>query len=110
MSGDNIAESADITRYSDTILCLWNSAFVNDVRNKDSYLGSKEESLLQSRGFTLGEGGKLYCILTKNRGGTPYVDAVLDYVGETGEIPTNEDLPPDTDSQTSLQTGTLDYD
>ena len=110
MSGDNIAESADITRYSDTILCLWNSAFINDVRNKESYLGSKEESLLQSRGFTLGEGGKLYCILTKNRGATPYIDAVLDFVGETGEIPTNEDLPPDTDPQTSLLTGSLDYD
>lgn len=110
MSGDNIAESADITRYSDTILCLWNSAFINDVRNKESYLGSKEESLLKSRGFTLGEGGKLYCILTKNRGATPYIDAVLDFVGETGEIPTNEDLPPDTDPQSSLLTGSLDYD
>lgn len=106
MSGDNIAESADITRYSDTILCLWNSAFINDVKNKDSYLESKDYKLLQSRGFTLGEEGKLYCILTKNRGATPYIDAVLDFVGETGEIPTNEDLPPDTAPQTGRQKGT----
>jgi hypothetical protein len=106
MSGDNIAESADITRYSDTILCLWNSAFINDVKNKENYLTSKEYSLLQSRGFTLGEEGKLYCILTKNRGGTPYIDAVLDYVGETGEIPTNEDLPLDTAPETGRKTRT----
>lgn len=106
MSGDNIAESADITRYSDTILCLWNSGFINDIKNKETYLSSKEYNLLQSRGFTLGEEGKLYCILTKNRGGTPYVDAVLDYHGETGEIPTNEDLPPETPSNT----GSLVFD
>ena len=94
MSGDNIAESADITRYADTILCLWNSAFINDVKNKETYLGGKEDNLLQSRGFKLGEEGKLYCILTKNRGSVPYVDAVLDFVGETGSIPQNPgDLP-----------------
>ena len=94
MSGDNIAESADITRYADTILCLWNSAFSNDVKDKDRYLESKDYKFLADRGFTLGEEGKLYCILTKNRGGTPYVDAVLDFVGETGSIPGNiGDLP-----------------
>lgn len=103
MSGDNIAESADITRYGDTILCLWNSAFLRDVKNKETYLESQEYKDLQSRGFTLGEEGKLYCYLTKNRGGTPFVDAVLDYYGETGEIPTNEDLPPDTAPQTGRQ-------
>lgn len=109
MSGDNIAESADITRYGDTILCLWNSAFLKDVKNKETYLESQDYKELQSKGFSFTEeGGKLYCYLAKNRGGTPFVEAVLDYVGETGEIPTNEDLPqetaPDTqiDRQTSL--------
>ena len=108
MSGDNVAESADITRYSWTTLCLWNSAFINDVKNKETYLDSTDYHRLQSRGFTLGTEGKLYCILTKNRGATPYIDAVLDFVGETGEIPTNEDLPPATaperrtERQTSL--------
>ena len=89
MSGDNIAESADITRFSDTILCLWNSSFVNDVKDKERYLSSRDYNLLQSRGFTLGQEGKLYCILTKNREGTPYLDAVLDFTGKTGEIHIN---------------------
>jgi len=106
MSGDNIAESADITRYSDTILCLWNSAFLRDVKNKETYLESQEYKEIQSRGFTLGEEGKLYCYLAKNRGGTPYADAVLDYHGETGEIPTNEDLPP----ETPPRSGTFEFD
>lgn len=97
MSGDNIAESADITRYGDTILCLWNSSFVNDLKDKDRYLSSQEYRGLQERGFTFGEPGKLYCILNKNRGATPNIDAVLDFIGETGSIPSNEgEYPPDT--------------
>ena len=113
MSGDNIAESADITRYGDTILCLWNSAFLKDVKNKETYLESQDYRELQSKGFSFTEeGGKLYCYLTKNRGGTPFVEAVLDYVGETGEIPTNEDLPPETapDTQIDRQTSLPLYD
>lgn len=99
MSGDNIAESADINRYADLVVCLWNSAFINDVKDKDRYIDSKPEKELRERGFILGEEGKLYALLTKNRGGTPYLDSVLTFNGKTGEIPTNDDLPPDISPQ-----------
>ena len=97
MSGENIAESADITRYGNTILLLWNSSFARDLKDKEKYLQSQDYRLLQDKGFNFEEDGKLYCILTKNRGATPNIDAVLDFVGETGSIPSNRgDFPPDT--------------
>ena len=101
MSGDNIAESADITRYANTILLLWDSAKGRDIKGGVSgYLNTKEGKELQEKGFNLGTPGKLYAILSKNRGGTPNVEALLDYVPETGRITENKDLPSrDTGSQ-----------
>ena len=93
MSEDNIADSADLTRYANTIVCLWNSYFDNVKGGKENYNQSEEGKRLQDRGFILGEGGKIYAKITKNRGGTPYIDTVLDFRGETGRISTNEDLP-----------------
>ena len=94
MSEDNLADSADLTRYANTIVCLWNSYFDNVKGGKENYNQSEEGKRLQSRGFVLGEGGKLYARITKNRGGTPYMDTILNFKGETGRIDTNEDLPP----------------
>ena len=93
MSEDNIADSADLTRYAKTIVCLWNSYFDNVTGGKENYLQGEDAKRLQDRGFILGEGGKIYAKITKNRGGTPYIDTVLDFRGETGRISTNEDLP-----------------
>ena len=93
MSEDNIADSADLTRYANTIVCLWNSYFDNVTGGKENYLQGEDAKRLQDRGFILGEGGKIYAKITKNRGGTPHIDTVLDFRGETGRISTNEDLP-----------------
>lgn len=93
MSEDNLADSADLTRYANTIVCLWNSYFDNVKGGKENYNQTEEGQRLQSRGFVLGEGGKLYARITKNRGGTPYLDTILNFKGETGRIDTNEDLP-----------------
>lgn len=98
MSEDNLADSADLTRYANTIVCLWNSYFDNVKGGKENYNQSEEGKRLQSRGFVLGEGGKLYARITKNRGGTPYMDTILNFKGETGRIDTNEDLPPSEES------------
>ena len=93
MSEDNIAESADLTRYANTAVCLWNSYFENVKGGKTAYLQTEDGKRLQSRGFNLGEGGKIYAKISKNRGGTPNIDTILDFTGETGRIPGNEDLP-----------------
>ena len=103
MSEDNIAESADLTRYANTIVCLWNSYFDNVKGGKANYLQGMDAQKLEGRGFILGEGGKIYAKITKNRGGTPYIDTILKFRGETGRIFTNEDLPPD-----SMKTRVID--
>lgn len=93
MHNQNIAESADIERYANTILTLWNSAFKETTR---SNADKKElEKLQTERNFTLGTGGKLYAKLTKNRGGAVGVEAVLDHNGNTGVI-TQTSLPMET--------------
>ena len=97
MSGSNIAESQDIPRYADTVLLMWDSVRDRDLKDKEKYFGSTDykEKLLGKLGFSFDKPGKLYTILDKNRGGSPYLEAVLEYVPETGVILSNiGDLPP----------------
>ena len=102
MSGDNIAESADITRYANTILLLWDSARTRDISlpGLASYLNTEDGKDLQRRGFNLGVPGQVYAVLAKNRGGTPDLEAFLEVVPETGKVVENagdkiDDLPLD---------------
>lgn len=102
MSGDNIAESADITRYANTILLLWDSARIRDIAlpGLRAYLSTPEGDELSKRGFNLGIPGQLYAVLAKNRGGTPDLESFLEVVPETGKVVENakeevEDLPMD---------------
>ena len=102
MSGDNIAESADITRYANTILLLWDSARIRDIAlpGLRFYLSTPEGEDLTKRGFNLGIPGQLYAVLAKNRGGTPDLESFLEVVPETGKVVENakeevEDLPMD---------------
>ena len=102
MSGDNIAESADITRYANTILLLWDSARTRDISlpGLAFYLNTEDGKSLQKRGFNLGIPGQLYAVLAKNRGGTPDLESFLEVVPETGKVVENakeevEDLPMD---------------
>ena len=97
MTSQNIAEAADIERSANTILLLWNSSF-KPTPQKSSYYRSKdgdslteEAKKLESRGFNIGTGGKIYAKISKNRGGTPNMDAILDFNGNTGRISQNLD-------------------
>ncbi len=90
MSGDNIAESADITRYANTILLLWDSVKVRDIKDGlSSYLKTQEGQEVVKRGFNLSLPGQLYAVLAKNRGGTPDLEAILEVVPETGKVVEN---------------------
>lgn len=93
MSSENVAEGYSLARYANTIVCLWLSSMLDDVKDSTSYLESKPYSELVMKGFELGKEGKLYAKVTKNRGGIPGLQAVLDYNGGTGRIEWNEDLP-----------------
>lgn len=86
LHSQKIAEAADLERIANKILCLWNTSFVAQ-KSKDS---AKElEALEAKHGFKLGEGGKIYAKLTKNRGGVVGLEAVFNFNGNTGVIEGN---------------------
>ncbi len=93
MGANNLAESADLTRYAETIVCLWNSSKSEDISD-DKFIGSGEEKKLKERGFISGTSGKLYARITKNKEGESGIDAVLGFNGKTEKIePEGTDLP-----------------
>ena len=94
MTSQNIAEAADIERSANTIILLWNSSFT-PIPQKNTYYKDKNGGLteeaknLQSRGFDIGSGGKIYAKISKNRGGSPNMEAIFDFNGNTGRIKPN---------------------
>lgn len=89
MGANNIAESADLTRYAETIICLWGSQKREDVTDIN-FFGSKEESRLQELGFALGTPGTIYAKITKNKEGEAGIEGVLSVNGGTGRISQGE--------------------
>ena len=83
LCNEQIAESVDIAREANTIIMLWNSSF--------SAEDSKELSALQDRhGITFGTGGKMYAIMTKNRGGERGISGAIPFNGNTGRMDMEE--------------------
>lgn len=94
MASQNIAESADIERIANIVLCLWNSSFKPYKKNNNyGRWDSKKEEELSQLGFTIdSEERTLYAILSKNRGGAVSVESILKFDGNTGRI-TQKELP-----------------
>lgn len=96
MTVQNIAEASDIEQSANVVMLLWNSVVKPLPRSTVFYSDratlrlSKEAEELTARGFNIGQEGKLYAILAKNRGGERNIDAVFDYDGNIGTIKTPE--------------------
>ena len=95
MSSQNIADASDIEHSANIVMLLWNSNVVPKARTSDgnTYYEdrktgklSQEALKLEERGFKVGIEGKIYAVLDKNRGGERYINAVLDFDGNTGKI------------------------
>ena len=86
MSINNLAESADISRYADTALLLWDSARPRDILNREEYLKKEEAAKLRDLGFNFEEKGYLYAVLNKNKGGRADLEAVWKYTPQTGKV------------------------
>ena len=101
MTSQNIAEAADIERSANVMILLWNSSFYPTPQKSSYYRTSKGEQVLTDEaeelegrnGFFIGTSGKIYAKITKNRGGEPNMDAVLDFNGNTGKISENPSEP-----------------
>lgn len=108
MHSQNIAESADIERAANTIMCLWNSAFNPNVKsdwNTDSKK-SPEQKHIEDLGFTIGMPGQIYAKLTKHRGGAVGLDVVFPFDGNTGVVKVN---PGSISSASMLQQNQVDF-
>lgn len=82
MFAQNIAEAADLERVANKVILLWNSSFKE--RSKDTSAHLKEWS--KRTGIELGQGGTIYALLAKNRGGIVNIEAVLTHHGNEGVI------------------------
>lgn len=89
MSDDNIAESADLGRYGDLILCIWNSRKKSHVKDPN-YISEDKDSHhkkhLYDRGFRFGESGHIYVKVCKSRDIDSGADNVYTFDGNTGVI------------------------
>lgn len=95
MGANNIADSADLTRYAGLIINLWYNQKGEDITD-DKYITSTEGKRLSDMGFTPGDidNSRIYAKITKTREEGLGYEAVLDYVGRTGLIRGN-DFPED---------------
>ena len=91
MGSNNIAGSADLTRYAETIICLWNSTKREDITDK-TFFDSEDGKRLAKMGFNPGTSGQVYIKVTKNREGESGIDGVFSFDGNTEKI-TDKDLP-----------------
>lgn len=99
MVAQNIAEASDIEHSANVVMLLWNSAV--KPQPKSGYFSKKgaENNLsedaqkVEQMGFNIGQGGKLYAILEKNRGGERGIKAVFNFNGNTGYITPNYTEP-----------------
>lgn len=79
IASQQISDASDIEKIANKILFLWNGAFKS----------MKDDATLaewQKDRFELGDRGKIYAKLVKNRGGNVNIDAVLNFDGNTGLI------------------------
>jgi DNA primase len=91
MTAQTLADSADLERYANVVLCIWNCAATPNKKQDATAWengNSLRNALLSNYSISLGSGGrgKIYAKLCKNRGGTINIDTVLDFNGNTGKI------------------------
>lgn len=84
-SNQRTADAADLERAANKILFVWNTSFVNGrEKNKDIEKWETDHST------KLGQEGRMFVKLTKNRGGVVGTEAVLAYNGNTGVVSSNK--------------------
>ena len=92
MDNSQMAESSDIEKAANTIICLWNSAFKASTYGDKGQSKDETEELnrLEKEGFKLGTPGKIFAKLTKKRGSRGVgMYALLAFNGYSGKIVEN---------------------
>lgn len=102
MAAQNVAEASDIEQSANVVMLLWNS-IVKPLPESKNYYGktnkdgeqtfTPDAQRIEAKGFHIGQGGKIYAILAKYRGGARNMEAVFDFNGNTGAIAPNYKEP-----------------
>lgn len=91
IANQNIGDSSNIEWGASVIVLLWNSDF-KALPKSQLWEGdpdkkrSPDQTLIESRGLTLGEKGKMFALLSKNRGGSVGLSSVWTYETAKGII------------------------
>lgn len=92
MDNNQMAESSDIEKAANTIVCLWNSSFKASTYGDKGLSKEEKEELdtLKEKKFELGKSGKIFAKLTKKRGSRGVgMYALFEYKGYSGKIDGN---------------------
>jgi replicative DNA helicase len=81
MTATNIADSSDVEKIANTIICIWNS-------NTTAAQAVKGDTITADNGqeMTYGEEGKIFCKVVKNRNGIAGGTGVFYFDGDTKKI------------------------
>ena len=91
MDNNQMAESSDIEKAANTIICLWRSKFKPTTQAEKLGKEEKEElETLKEKGFVFGKEGKLFAKVTKRRGDRGVgMYSIFDFIGYSGKIVEN---------------------
>ena len=92
MNNTQMAESSDIEKAANTIVCLWNSNFkLKQYGAKEPSQDEKKElETLEAKGFVGGREGKLFALVTKIRGSRGVgMYSIFEYKGYCGKVVEN---------------------
>ena len=103
MTNTQMAESSDIEKAANTIVCLWNSNFKTRFgKNSMTTEEDNEIKALEKKEFFLGKDGKIFALVTKMRGSRGVgMYSIFDFQGYSGKIV--ENYNPEAEQQAKQQ-------
>lgn len=103
MNNTQMAESSDIEKAANTIVCLWNSNFMPNKYGVRAMETKEQDEInaLKSKGFVMGQEGSIFALVTKTRGSRGVgMYSIFEYKGYAGKVVENykpeaeqQDLP-----------------
>lgn len=103
MNNTQMAESSDIEKAANTIVCLWNSNFMPNKYGVRAMEPKEQDEIkaLKDKGFEMGKDGSIFALVTKIRGSRGVgMYSIFEYKGYAGKVVENykpeaeqQDLP-----------------
>lgn len=92
MNNTQMAESSDIEKAANTIVCLWNSNFMPNKYGVRAMETKEQDEIkaLKDKGFEMGKEGSIFALVTKIRGSRGVgMYSIFEYKGYAGKVVEN---------------------